>query len=111
MPSPDWVLSWKQKLPLQTIMRLLQVLVPQVEKICIDKGLTDESEILKFLQHGTLVGLLPVPHPILIRKYQANSGTSMWFRTYMWGIIYLRLVPFFFFLSLFLNLKLNLRLN
>ncbi|XP_035468004.2 protein HID1b isoform X1 [Scophthalmus maximus] len=88
--NPDWVLSWKGKLPLQTIMRLLQVLVPQVEKICIDKGLTDESEILKFLQHGTLVGLLPIPHPILIRKYQANAGTVMWFRTYMWGVIYLR---------------------
>ncbi|XP_060946325.1 protein HID1 isoform X2 [Limanda limanda] len=88
--TPDWVLSWKCKLPLQTIMRLLQVLVPQVEKICIDKGLTDESEILKFLQHGTLVGLLPVPHPILIRKYQANAGTAMWFRTYMWGVVYLR---------------------
>ena len=56
------------------------------------RGLTDESEILKFLQHGTLVGLLPVPHPILLRKYQANRGTSMWFRTYMWGIIYLRFV-------------------
>ncbi|KAL7372596.1 hypothetical protein ABVT39_019033 [Epinephelus coioides] len=88
--NTDWVLAWKAKLPLQTIMRLLQVLVPQVEKICIDKGLTDESEILKFLQHGTLVGLLPVPHPILIRKYQANAGTAMWFRTYMWGVIYLR---------------------
>ncbi|EFA08688.1 protein HID1 [Tribolium castaneum] len=89
-PTGEWVHSWKSKLPLQTIMRLLQVLVPQVEKICIDKGLTDESEILKFLQHGTLVGLLPVPHPILIRKYQANSGTTTWFRTYMWGVIYLR---------------------
>ncbi|XP_058056295.1 protein HID1 isoform X4 [Anopheles bellator] len=89
-PSPEWVQSWRSKLPLQTIMRLLQVLVPQVEKICIDKGLTDESEILKFLQHGTLVGLLPVPHPILIRKYQANGGTTAWFRTYMWGVIYLR---------------------
>ncbi|CAB3359160.1 Hypothetical predicted protein [Cloeon dipterum] len=89
-PTSEWVYSWKSKLPLQTIMRLLQVLVPQVEKICIDKGLTDESEILKFLQHGTLVGLLPVPHPILIRKYQANLGTTSWFRTYMWGVIYLR---------------------
>ena len=88
--TADWVLSWKSKLPLQTIMRMLQVLVPQVEKICIDKSLTDESEIIKFLQHGTLVGLLPVPHPILIRKYQANSGTTTWFRTYMWGVIYLR---------------------
>ncbi|CAD5221855.1 unnamed protein product [Bursaphelenchus xylophilus] len=89
-PTSEWVEGWKSKLPLQTIMRVLQVLVPQVEKICIDKGLTDESEIIKFLQHGTLVGLLPVPHPILIRKYQSNSGTNHWFRTYMWGIIYLR---------------------
>ncbi|XP_061665509.1 protein HID1-like isoform X3 [Syngnathoides biaculeatus] len=88
--SPDWVSSWKSKLPLQTIMRLLQVLVPQVEKICIDKALTDESEILKFLRRGTLVGLLPVPHPILIRKYQANAATSSWFRTYAWGVVYLR---------------------
>ncbi|XP_026480772.1 protein HID1-like [Ctenocephalides felis] len=88
--TSEWVNSWRTKLPLQTIMRLLQVLVPQVEKICIDKGLTDESEILRFLQHGTLVGLLPVPHPILIRKYQANPGTTAWFRTYMWGVIYLR---------------------
>lgn len=36
-PTPEWIESWKSKLPLQTIMRLLQVLVPQVEKICIDK--------------------------------------------------------------------------
>ncbi|GAB0100582.1 HID1 [Sergentomyia squamirostris] len=45
--------------------------------------------------HATAAGacatsLLPVPHPILIRKYQANSGTTAWFRTYMWGVIYLR---------------------
>lgn len=36
-PTSDWVQAWRAKLPLQTIMRLLQVLVPQVEKICIDK--------------------------------------------------------------------------
>ncbi|KAK4468924.1 hypothetical protein MN116_007590 [Schistosoma mekongi] len=89
-PTAEWVCSWKSKMPFQTIMRLLQVLVPQVEKICIDKGLTDETEIVRFLQNGTLVGLLPVPHPILIRKYQSNSGTTIWFRNYLWGVIYLR---------------------
>ncbi|THD25421.1 Protein HID1 [Fasciola hepatica] len=89
-PTSEWALGWKTKMPFQTIMRLLQVLVPQVEKICIDKGLTDESEIVKFLQNGTLVGLLPVPHPILIRKYQSNAGTAIWFRNYLWGVIYLR---------------------
>lgn len=89
-PTAEWIQSWKKKLPLQTIIRLLQVLVPQVEEICLARGLTDETEIIKFLQHGTLVGLLPVPHPILIRKYQPNASTAIWFRTYMWGVIYLR---------------------
>lgn len=37
VPTAEWVRSWKSKLPLQNIMRLLQILVPQVEKICIDK--------------------------------------------------------------------------
>lgn len=36
-PTTEWVELWKKKLPLQTIMRVLQILVPQVEKICIDK--------------------------------------------------------------------------
>ncbi len=82
---------------LTIFLSYFQVLVPQVEKICIDRGLTDESEILRFLQHGTLVGLLPVPHPILIRKYQPNPGTAMWFRTYMWGVVYLVTFNYYFF--------------
>jgi hypothetical protein len=65
--TSNWASSWKNRLPLQTIMRLLQVLVPQVEKICLDKQISDENDILKFIKSGTLVGLLPVPHPILIR--------------------------------------------
>jgi hypothetical protein len=90
IPTSEWISSWKTELPLQTIMSLLIVLVPQVEKMCIDKGLTEETEILKFLRRGTLAGLLPLPHPIVIRKYQANSGMTTWFRPYMWGVIYLR---------------------
>lgn len=58
----------------QNIIYLLSKLNLNMEDVYyfIIRGLTDESEILKFLQHGTLVGLLPVPHPILIRKYQVN---------------------------------------
>ena len=48
------------------------------------RGLTDESEIIKFLQHGTLVGLLPVPHPILIRKYQVHFKTVNSFFAIYW---------------------------
>ena len=38
------------------------------------------STTIKFSSHCLLVFIL----------FKANSGTQMWFRTYMWGIIYLR---------------------
>lgn len=89
-PTSSWAIGWKSRLPLQTIMRLLQVLVPQIEKICLEKQISDENDVLKFIQQGTLVGLLPVPHPILIRRYQTNIATNRWLQTYTWGVIYLR---------------------
>ncbi|KJE93087.1 hypothetical protein CAOG_03930 [Capsaspora owczarzaki ATCC 30864] len=89
--TQEWFDEWKSHLQLQTINRMLQILGPQVEKICVDRGVTDEAEILDFLRHGTLVGLLPVPHPILIRKYQPNAGTASWLTTYIHGLLYLRL--------------------
>ena len=51
-----------------------------------------ESEVLEYLKNGTLVGLLPVPHPIIIRKYQPSDNTEVWFHTYIWGVIYVRWV-------------------
>jgi hypothetical protein len=44
--------------------------------------------VVEFLQRTTLVGLLPVPHPIVIRKYQPNKYTSLWFSAFMWGVIF-----------------------
>lgn len=89
-PTPDGVKKWKQSLPLQTILRTIEVLTPQLERFKQDHGQLDEIEMIRFLQNGTLVGLLPVPHPILIRKYRTNGATTLWFRTCTWGIIYVR---------------------
>ena len=46
--------------------------------------------MLDYLKNGTLVGLLPVPHPILIRKYQTSENTEQWFHTSIWGVVYVR---------------------
>ena len=35
-----------------------------------------EDEIVQYLKGRTLVGLLPVPHPIFVRKYQPNERTA-----------------------------------
>lgn len=90
-PTSKFLREWKKTLPLQTILRMIEVLKPQVDKLIEEKsGQCEVSEIVKFLQNGTLVGLLPVPHPILIRKYRTNEETKLWFRVCTWGVIYYR---------------------
>eukprot|EP01098_Paradermamoeba_levis_P010315 TRINITY_DN4335_c0_g1_i1.p2 TRINITY_DN4335_c0_g1~~TRINITY_DN4335_c0_g1_i1.p2 ORF type:complete len:129 (+),score=32.03 TRINITY_DN4335_c0_g1_i1:618-1004(+) len=89
LPTKEWFDSWKPQLPLATVLRLIEAISPQLPKLCTGSA-EDEKQILDYLQKNTLVGLLPVPHPILIRRYQQNPSTNMWFSTYLWGVIYLR---------------------
>jgi hypothetical protein len=90
-PTEDWLEDMKSSLPMETVTRLLQHLVPVVDEIVARKmGIVDEQEILNVLNEITMVGLLPVPHPIVIRKYQPNQYTALWFTAFMWGVIFLR---------------------
>jgi len=90
VPTAEWKREMKSKLALQIVLRLIQVLQPQVDQVCTQSGFTDEGQVLEYLKKTTMVGLLPVPHPILIRKYQSNPRTDQWFSSYMWGVVYLR---------------------
>lgn len=91
VPTVEWLSAWKKKLPLTTSLRLLQYLIPQLEDACKKAGGSlDEDAMLYFLRTTTMVGLLPVPHPIVIRKYQINQFTHLWFTTFTWGVIFLR---------------------
>ncbi|KAG3100633.1 hypothetical protein PI124_g10429 [Phytophthora idaei] len=98
VPTVEWLAAWKKKLPLTTSLRLLQYLIPQLEEACQKAGGSlDEDAMLYFLRTTTMVGLLPVPHPIVIRKYQINQFTHLWFTTFTWGVIFLRnqMLPLF----------------
>ena len=46
--------------------------------------------ILGFIRSMTMVGLLPVPHAIVVRKYQPNTFTSLWFTAFLWGVVFLQ---------------------
>lgn len=89
-PSQQWFSDWKSKLPIQTTVRLIKCLLPKVEHECQEKGLVDQNEVMDFLNKTTMVGLLPVPHPIIIRNYHPNAYTALWFTSYMWGVIFSR---------------------
>jgi len=88
-PTEEWIVELKEVLPFETLTRLLQHLVPVVDEVVNRKdGIVDEGEILDILRDVTMVGLLPVPHAIVIRKYQPNQYTSLWFTAYLWGVIF-----------------------
>ena len=77
---------------LNAILRLVDGLRPLIEGFCTESIAAEEGaaeeDIVQFLKDTTLVGLLPVPHPILCRKYQPGPHTGMWFTTFLWGAIY-----------------------
>ena len=91
IPTGEWIKSWKSRLPMGTISKLVYHLVPQVESLCKSSAMAvDENRIIDFLKNTTMVGLLPIPHAIVVRRYQPNKHTNAWFTTYLWGVIFLR---------------------
>lgn len=76
---------------LEPVLRLINYLAPRMERFCSSHGAAvDDGAVLEFLQKATVVGVLPVPHPIMMKRYQANEYTHLWFTTFLWGNIFLR---------------------
>jgi hypothetical protein len=92
-PDQAWVEHVRSELPLNTVLRLLKHLAPQVDELTTSRadGVTvGHEQVLVFIRETTMVGLLPVPHPIVIRKYQPNKYTALWFSAFLWGVIVVR---------------------
>ena len=50
-----------------------------------------DTEILEYLKQGTLVGLLPVPPPIMVRNYQRGAThNSAGLVAYLFTVFYQR---------------------
>jgi len=88
--TAEWANSWKRSLPLEPIYRLLAFFEPKIHALVINMQCVDESAILDLISKTTLAGVLPVPHPIVVRKYIQNPYTDQWFCTFLLGVIFLR---------------------
>ena len=58
--------------------------------MCQETNCSDENEVFAFLKKGTVVGMLPVPHPIFVRPFQYGDSFAYWFASYAWGVIFLK---------------------
>ncbi|KAF1741698.1 hypothetical protein MXB_1085 [Myxobolus squamalis] len=54
----------------KNIVRLLDILVPQVEKLCNEIVDFNEEYVAKFLKRSTIVGLINKPTQILTRRFE-----------------------------------------
>ncbi|KAI7897730.1 high-temperature-induced dauer-formation protein-domain-containing protein [Cokeromyces recurvatus] len=86
-PSEAWMAYWKSKLPLATIMAMLEQLVPQVEEKCSIHHV-DLEELMHFIQSIQLENLPEEGRSIFIRKFQWGEALVIWFRSMMWGQSY-----------------------
>lgn len=89
LPTEEWVQTWKPKLPLNTIYALLRTIVPEVERL-VENDTASEEDIIAFLKGTTLVGLLPLPHEIVIRTFLGSTNIDCFLLTYTWSQIYLK---------------------
>merc|ERR1712166_1200354 len=87
--TEEWLQGWKSRLPLECIQRLLSALGPKIESMCEEDPNVGEASLLEVITTSTMVGLLPVPHQILVRKYVQNKNMNKWFTAYIWGTIYM----------------------
>lgn len=86
VPTKEWVDKLKASLPLSTIMKLLNYLGPLVEHVASKGGSLDA--LMQLIEDTMMVGILPVPHPIVIRKHSSNQHTSAWMASFVWDLIH-----------------------
>lgn len=87
IPTKEWLKSIRSQFPLETIDKLLEILNPAVIKLCTE-NMSTQDEVIRFLQNTTLVGLLPVPHSIILRPLKSNLDIEVYLQSFIWGSFY-----------------------
>ncbi|KAJ1548807.1 hypothetical protein HK405_014744, partial [Cladochytrium tenue] len=86
-PTMDWFNYWKSHLRLTVLLTLVDALGPPIEALCIEKGVNDDRKVVEYLRSGTLVGLLPLPHPIFVRRFAFTDPVRVWLTSFLWGCV------------------------
>ncbi|KAF0991681.1 hypothetical protein HZS_281 [Henneguya salminicola] len=91
----------------KNIIKFLDILVPQVEKLCEQIDDFDEEYVVKYLKRSTLVGIITKPTQIMARRFEVLSvieNIANWIHLYTWTVIYLRNID----IPLYAGSKVNL---
>ncbi|KAJ3723483.1 high-temperature-induced dauer-formation protein-domain-containing protein [Lentinula guzmanii] len=90
VPTPEWVASWQQGLPLDTVMLMISELLPKVQEMQNSHKASSASTILDFLGSVTLVDVLPPVPPLSPRRFVWSDASIVWLTSLIWGEIFVR---------------------
>ncbi|KAJ7470526.1 high-temperature-induced dauer-formation protein-domain-containing protein [Mycena latifolia] len=91
VPTQEWVTSWQQGLPLDSVMLLVSELLPKVQEMQASRHrTTSTSAIVEFLGTVNLQHVLPPPPPLAPRRFMWSDSSVVWLTSLIWGEIYVR---------------------
>ncbi|KAG8915385.1 hypothetical protein FRC01_003680 [Tulasnella sp. 417] len=91
VPSQEWVTSWQQGLPLDTVLLLISELLPKVHELQnSSKTSNNIGHIIDFLRGADIRSSLPTPPPIAPRRFQWSDASLVWLSSMIWGEIFVK---------------------
>jgi hypothetical protein len=84
--------EWRERDLINPISSLVKYLGPRIEEECAQKeGEIGDQEVISMIRKISLVGILPVPRPIVVRQFTMSEQTRLWFTSYLFGIVFVTL--------------------
>ncbi|KAJ7581051.1 high-temperature-induced dauer-formation protein-domain-containing protein [Mycena floridula] len=90
VPTQEWVTSWQQGLPLDTVMLVISELLPKVQEMQSSQKTKSTSAILDFLMRANLSHVLPPTPGLTPRRFMWSEASIVWLTSLIWGEIYVR---------------------
>mgnify|MGYP001060503509 CR=1 FL=1 len=69
-PTQNWIQSWSRFLPIKLCILVIENLLQPIENYTLDNPQATDHQIANFVKEQTLVGILPAPHKVMLRKMQ-----------------------------------------
>ncbi|KAK7472605.1 hypothetical protein VKT23_000718 [Stygiomarasmius scandens] len=90
VPTQEWVTSWQQGLPLDTVMLLISELLPKIQRMQASHKTNSASAIFDFLSEVDLKDVLPPVPPLNPRRFMWSDASIIWLSSLIWGEIFVR---------------------
>jgi len=90
IPTQEWVTSWQQGLPLDSVMIVISELMPKVQELQTQSTITSTKSIMDLLSRVNLSHVLPAPPPLNPRRFVWSEPSIVWLSSLIWGEIYVR---------------------